>query len=370
MNIVLITGCSGLIGSESVKFFINKGYKVVGIDNHMRSYFFGPESSTEQNTEKLIKYYNNNFDFYNVDIRNFEELQKIFQKYSKDIKVIIHTAAQPSHDWASKEPMTDFSVNAVGTLNLLELTRQNSKDASFIFTSTNKVYGDNPNKLKIREDDRRYVLDDKKFNGSIDESLSIDNCLHSLFGSSKLSADILVQEYGKYFGMNTVCFRGGCLTGPNHEGAELHGFLSYLIKCIVQNKEYKIFGYKGKQVRDNIHSYDLVNMFWYYHLNPKQGEIYNAGGGIDNSISILESIDLINKICSEKLPYWETWDKYSILNDNRIGDHIYYVTNFNKFKKDYPDWPGITISLKSLIDEMVSNEIKKIIVLGEKQSAH
>jgi CDP-paratose 2-epimerase len=359
MDIALITGCSGLIGSESVKFFIDKGYYVVGIDNHMRAYFFGPDSSTEENTKKLIKDYNN-FNHYNTDIRNFEEIEKIFKKYSNDIKVIVHTAAQPSHDWASKEPMTDFSVNAVGTLNLLELTRLYSKKASFIFTSTNKVYGDNPNKLKISENDKRYVLEDKNYKGSIDESLSIDGCLHSLFGASKLSADILVQEYGKYFGINTVCFRGGCLTGPNHAGAELHGFLSYLIKCIVHNKEYKIFGYKGKQVRDNIHSYDLVNMFWYYHLNPKPGEVYNAGGGIENSISILESIDLVNKICNEKIVNWKNWDRYTILEDNRIGDHIYYVTNFNKFKMDYPEWPGITISLKSLIEEMVLKEIEKL----------
>jgi CDP-paratose 2-epimerase len=360
MDVVLITGCSGLIGSESVKFFINKGFNVVGIDNHMRGYFFGPESSTEISTKKLIDDYGEKFNFNNVDIRDFTSLEKIFQEYSNNIKIIVHTAAQPSHDWASKEPITDFSVNAVGTLNLLELTRLYSKNASFIFTSTNKVYGDNPNKLEIHEDDKRYILKDKNFNDSIDESLSVDGCLHSLFGASKLSADILVQEYGKYFGMNTVCFRGGCLTGPNHAGAELHGFLSYLIKCIVQNKKYTIFGYKGKQVRDNIHSYDLVNMFWYYHLNPKPGEVYNAGGGINNSISILESIDLVNTICSKHLPNWSTWNNYSELNDNRIGDHIYYVTNFNKFKKDYPDWPGITISLSDLIEEMVLNEINKI----------
>ena len=360
MDVALITGCSGLIGSESVKFLINKGFNVVGIDNHMRGYFFGPESSTEISTKKLIDDYGEKFNFNNVDIRNFTSLEKIFQEYSNSIKIIIHTAAQPSHDWASKEPITDFSVNALGTLNLLELTRLYSKNASFIFTSTNKVYGDNPNKLEIHEDNKRYILKDKNFNDSIDESLSIDGCLHSLFGVSKLSADILVQEYGKYFGMNTVCFRGGCLTGPNHAGAELHGFLSYLIKCIVQNKKYTIFGYKGKQVRDNIHSYDLVKMMRFYHLNPKPGEVYNAGGGIDNSISILESIDLVNTICSKHLPNWSDWNNYSELNDNRIGDHIYYVTNFNKFKKDYPDWPGITIPLNDLIEEMVLNEINKI----------
>ena len=360
MKVVIITGCSGLVGSESVKFFIDKGYYVVGIDNHMRSNFFGPESSTKKNTEKLKNDFSDHFYFYDVDIRNFNDLEQIFKKYSNDIEIIVHAAAQPSHDWAAKEPMTDFTVNAVGTINLLELTRLYSKKASFIFTSTNKVYGDNPNKLNVVEGEKRFILEDENYHHSIDESLSIDNCLHSLFGVSKLSADILVQEYGKYFNMNTVCFRGGCLTGPNHAGAELHGFLSYLIKCVVHNKEYKIFGYKGKQVRDNIHSYDLVNMFWHYHLNPRPGEVYNAGGGIDNSISILESIDLINEICRLKLKNWEEWSKYTLFDNNRIGDHIYYVTNFNKFKKDYPDWPGITISLKNLIEDMVINEINYI----------
>ena len=360
MKIAIVTGCSGLIGSESVKFLIKKNYKVIGIDNHMRGYFFGPDSSTESSTKKLIDEFTNEFEFYNVDIRDYDSLENIFKKYSNDIEIIIHTAAQPSHDWASKEPLTDFQVNANGTLNLLELTRIYSHKSSFIFTSTNKVYGDNPNKLYIEEHPKRYVLSDKIFGNSIDESLSLDGCLHSLFGVSKLSADMLVQEYGKYFDMNTVSFRGGCLTGPNHASAELHGFLSYLIKCIVHNKDYKVFGYKGKQVRDNIHSFDLVNMFWYYHSNPKKGEVYNAGGGIENSISIIESIDLVNQICKENINNWVTWDKFEIVDDNRIGDHIYYVTNYGKFKKDYPDWPGITIPLKVIIEEMVLKEIEKL----------
>ncbi len=356
----LITGCSGLIGSESVKFFIRKGYTVIGIDNHMRGYFFGSDASTEETTKRLIQDFDENFIYNDVDIRDFDSIENIFKEYANKINVIIHAAAQPSHDWAAKEPLTDFFVNAVGTLNLLELTRLYSKTASFIFTSTNKVYGDNPNKLTILESEKRYHLNDKAFGNSIDETLSVDNCLHSLFGASKLSADVLVQEYGKYFGMNTVCFRGGCLTGPNHAGAELHGFLSYLVKCIVHNKEYRVFGYKGKQVRDNIHSHDLVNMFWYYHLNPKQGVVYNAGGGIDNSISILESIDLINEVCAKNLISWENWNKFTILDENRIGDHICYITNFNKFKSDYPNWPGITISLSSIIEEMTLKEINSL----------
>jgi len=359
MKVALITGCSGLIGSESTKFFIDKGYYVLGIDNHMRSYFFGEEASTESSTHNLKKNYPNNFIFNNVDIRNYQDLEFIFQKFKDQIEIIIHTAAQPSHDWAAKEPITDFTVNAIGTLNLLELTRIYTPKASFIFTSTNKVYGDNPNKLNIIEKGLRYELEDSIHGDSINETLSVDATLHSLFGVSKLSADLLVQEYGKYFGLNTVCFRGGCLTGPNHAGTELHGFLSYLIKCIVNNKHYKIYGYKGKQVRDNIHSFDLVNMFWYYHQNPKSGEVYNAGGGIDNSISILETIKLVNEICSKKIPKWKQWDNFEIIQNNRIGDHIYYVTNFNKFKKHYPEWPCITISLEDLVYEMVMIELNK-----------
>jgi CDP-paratose 2-epimerase len=359
MRIAIVTGCSGLIGSQSVKFLIEKKFLVLGIDNHMRGYFFGNEASTEPTTMKLISEYPENFIFENLDIRNFENLKKIFKKYSEKIDIIIHTAAQPSHDWASKEPLTDYSVNALGTLNLLELTRLYCKNASFIFTSTNKVYGDNPNKLNIDETEKRYVLNDKTFGNSIDEKMSIDNCLHSIFGASKTSADILVQEYGKYFGMNTVCFRGGCLTGPNHAGTELHGFLSHLIKSIVNKKNYTIFGYKGKQVRDNIHSYDLVNMFWFYHLNPKKGEVYNVGGGIENSISILEAIDLVNEICKKNILNWQDWKNYNISDTPRIGDHIYYTTNLNKFKTDFPDWPGITINIYDIISEMTFYEIKK-----------
>ena len=360
-RIVLITGCSGLIGSQSVKFFINKGFFVIGIDNHMRAYFFGEESSTETTSKKLISDYIDNFEFFNIDIRDYNNLEKVFQSYKNIIEIVIHTAAQPSHDWASKEPLTDFSVNALGTLNLLELTRIYSKNATFIFTSTNKVYGDNPNKLNLKENSTRFFLEGDLSDQTIDENMSIDRCLHSVFGSSKVSADIMVQEYGKYFNMNTVSFRGGCLTGPDHAGAELHGFLSYLIKCIVNKKHYTIYGYKGKQVRDNIHSYDLVNMFWHFHMYPKKGEVYNAGGGINNSISILEAIKLVNEICEKNVPQWVNWQNYSINNDNRIGDHIYYVTNFNKFQNDFPSWPGITIELKKIIEEITINEINKSI---------
>jgi len=353
MRIAVITGSAGLIGSQACDFFSERGYKIIGIDNDMRSYFFGEGSSTKDSLESL-KSKINDYEHYNIDIRDYEKLNQIFNKYSSDIDIVIHTAAQPSHDWAAKEPLTDFSVNAMGTMNMLEVTRLNCPNATFIFTSTNKVYGDTPNRLGIQERNSRYeyVMDYGGL-GLVDEQMSIDNTKHSVFGASKVAADIMCQEYGKYFGMNIGIFRGGCLTGPNHAGAELHGFLSYLVKCIVHNKPYTIFGYKGKQVRDNIHSLDLVNMFWEFHQSPKQGEVYNVGGGRNNSTSILEAIDTINEIAGTN------WNNYTISEENRIGDHIWYITDLSKFKKDYPNW-DITISLKETIKEMVEFEKSKI----------
>ena len=352
MKLALVTGSAGLIGSQASDFFHQKGYTIIGIDNDMRSYFFGESSSTKETSESL-KSKLDNYHHYNIDIRNYTDLEEIFKKYKFDI--VIHTAAQPSHDWAAKEPLTDFSVNAMGTMNLLELTRLYCKESTFIFTSTNKVYGDTPNKSTyIQERELRWeCVDDLGNPTSIDEKMSIDNTKHSVFGASKVAADIMCQEYGKYFGMNVGIFRGGCLTGPNHAGAELHGFLSYLVKCIVHNKPYTIFGYKGKQVRDNIHSLDLVNMFWEFHQNPKQGEVYNVGGGRNNSTSILEAIDTINEIAGTN------WKNYTISEENRIGDHIWYITDLGKFKKDYPNW-DITISLRETIKEMVEFEKSKI----------
>jgi len=359
MKIAIVTGSNGLIGSQSVSFLSVKNFKVIGIDNDMRSYFFGEDASTKE-TEESLKWDFPNFRPRQIDIRNYKHLEEIFSLYRDRIEIVVHTAAQPSHDWAAKEPLTDFGVNALGTLNLLELTRQYCPKSTFIFTSTNKVYGDTPNKLSgIVEEDKRYQLYDVSGNkGSIDETMSIDNSLHSVFGASKVAADVMVQEYGKYFKMNTVCFRGGCLTGPKHKGAELHGFLSYLIKCIVNHKPYTIFGYKGKQVRDNIHSLDLVNMFWHFHSDPKQGAVYNVGGGIDNSISILEAIDAVNDICRETVPGWKEWKSYTISDQPRAGDHIYYVTDLSKFKKDFPSWTGLSVTLKAILEEMVHNELK------------
>ena len=277
-NICIITGSSGLIGSESVEFFSKKFDKIIGIDNNMRQYFFGANASTDWNTQRLVGSVSN-FEHNAVDIRDINELEKIFSKYGTDVSLIVHTAAQPSHDWAANEPITDFTVNANGTINLLEMNRKYCPKATFIYTSTNKVYGDTPNYLPLVELEKRWEIAEAHpyFKNGIDENMSIDQTKHSLFGASKVAADVVVQEYGKYFGMNTVVFRGGCLTGPNHSGTQLHGFLSYLMKCAVTGDNYTIFGYKGKQVRDNIHASDLVNMFWHYHQKPRPGEVLQCG---------------------------------------------------------------------------------------------
>ena len=377
----IVTGSSGLIGSQTVKSLIEKGYYVIGIDNDMRSYFFGSDASTKESEQKMLSDYGREkFNPVSIDIRDYEGLELVFKYLTEnittllgkpiefDFDLVVHTAAQPSHDWAAKEPLTDFSVNAIGTMNLLELTRLYAPKATFIFTSTNKVYGDTPNRLNLIELDTRYeaVSNLSKNPIEVDEFMSIDHTKHSIFGASKVAADIMVQEYGRYFGMNTVVFRGGCLTGPNHAGAELHGFLSYLMKCIVNDKPYTIFGYKGKQVRDNIHSLDLVNMFWHYHQNPIPGAVYNAGGGRENSTSILEAIATANTILKEENSEHKDWNNYKISNDARIGDHQWYISDLTKFKTDYPQWPGITISLDETIRQIIKFEqIKTIEVLNE-----
>ena len=354
MKTAIVSGASGLIGSQTTEFFHNKGYRVIGIDNDMRAYFFGEDSSTKDSNDALLNKFEN-YIYFNNDIRDYASLEKIFQEYASSIDIVVHTAAQPSHDWAAKEPLTDFSINAMGTMNMLELTRLFAPKATFIFTSTNKVYGDTPNYLKgIKENELRWECYDEQNNlFEINEQMSIDNSKHSVFGASKVAADVMCQEYGKYFGLNVGIFRGGCLTGPNHAGAELHGFLSYLVKCILNNKPYTIFGYKGKQVRDNIHSYDLVNMFWNFHKNPKPGEVYNAGGGRNNSTSILEAIQTINRLAGTN------WDQFTLSDDNRIGDHIWYISDLSKFKSDYPNW-DITITLEDTIKQMIAFEQKKV----------
>ncbi len=345
MNIALITGSSGLIGGESVEFFSNKFDLIIGIDNNMRSYFFGADGSTIWNKSRLEEKFDN-FKAYDADIREYSSLEKIFREYGNDISLIVHAAAQPSHDWAAKEPITDFGVNAVGTLNLLELTRLFCPNAVFIFTSTNKVYGDTPNRLPLVELEKRWEIAENHeyYKFGIDEEMSIDQTKHSVFGASKVAADVMVQEYGRYFGMKTGVFRGGCLTGPNHSGAQLHGFLAYLMKCAISKNHYTIFGYKGKQVRDNIHSYDLVNMFWHFYQNPRHGEVYNAGGGRHSNCSMIEAIELCEIISGNKM-------NYTYQETNRIGDHIWYISDVNKFKKHYPDW-NWTFNLKETLTEM------------------
>lgn len=339
----LITGSAGLIGSEAVEFFIKQGFEIVGIDNDLRGYFFGSDASTKWNRDRLKQKYKDKYLHNDYDIREGKLIEDLFKKYSFD--VIIHTAAQPSHDWAAREPITDFTINANGTLILLENFRKYCPKASFIFTSTNKVYGDRPNSLPFIEKETRYEIpEDHEFFSGIDESMNIDNSKHSLFGASKLAADVLVQEYGKYFKLKTGIFRGGCLTGPAHSGAELHGFLSYLIKCVAIGKKYTIFGYKGKQVRDNIHSYDLVNMFWHFYNNPHCGEVYNAGGSRLSNISVLEAISKAEKLLGKKAVY-----EYN--DSNRAGDHIWYITDVSKFKKHYPEW-DFTYDINSIMDEI------------------
>jgi len=353
MNIALITGSSGLIGGESVDFFAPKFDKIIGIDNNLRSYFFGNEASTDWNRNRL-KERHSNFETKEIDVRSYEKLELIFKEFGNDIKLIIHTAAQPSHDWAAKELLTDFGVNAIGTLNLLELTRNHCPEAVFIFTSTNKVYGDTPNFLPLIETEMRFEIDSSHvyFKNGIDENMTIDQSKHSVFGASKVAADIMVQEYGKYFGMKTGIFRGGCLTGPNHTGAQLHGFLSYLMNCAINKEHYTIFGYKGKQVRDNIHSYDLVNMFWHFYNNPRPGEVYNSGGGRHSNCSMIEAINLCEEITGNKLNY-----NYS--ETNRIGDHIWYISNLSKFKSHYPNWDW-KYNLNETLLEMYNVILKRI----------
>lgn len=345
MNNVLITGSAGLIGSETVEFFSQQFDLVVGIDNNRREYFFGPDASTVWNRERLEREISN-YRHYGADIRDKEGVEKIFAEYGTDLKLIVHTAAQPSHDWAAKDPFEDFTVNANGTLVMLEMTRKYVPDAVFIFTSTNKVYGDVPNYLPLVERETRWEIDENHayYENGIDENMSIDQCKHSLFGASKVAADILVQEYGRYFGMKTGVFRGGCLTGPKHSGTQLHGFLSYLMKCAVTGEPYTVFGYKGKQVRDNIHSYDLVNMFWHFYCNPRIGEVYNAGGSRFSSCSMLEAIDACEKIVGKKM-------NWSYSETNRIGDHIWWISDVSKFKKHYPDW-DFTYNMSDILEQI------------------
>lgn len=352
MKTVLITGSAGLIGSESVGFFCERGFKAVGLDNNMRQMFFGVEASTEWNRDRLLHKYRDHYIHHDVDVRDHGVVKRIFEEYGRHIDLVIHAAAQPSHDWAARDPYTDFTVNANGTLVMLENTRQFCPEAAFIFCSTNKVYGDRPNSLPLVEQETRWEIEkEHPYHQGIDEKMSIDNCKHSLFGASKVAADVLVQEYGQYFDMKTAVFRGGCLTGPTHSGTKLHGFLSYLMKCTMTGDHYQVFGYKGKQVRDNIHSYDLVNAFYHFYSAPRAGEVYNIGGGRFSCCSMLEAIAVCEEITQKKLNW--TYEE-----SNRIGDHIWWISDVRKFKNHYPDW-HLTYDVRGILAEIFTANLSR-----------
>ncbi len=350
MGIALVTGSAGLIGSETSRRFHAEGFDIVGVDNDMRARFFGAEASTAHTRIRLeqdLKRYRHE----GADIRDMDSVDAIFSRLGKAVEVVVHAAAQPSHDWAAREPHTDFTVNANGTLNLLEAARRHCPDAVFIFTSTNKVYGDTPNRLPLVEMPARWEIEPSHAYGlGIDETMSIDQTKHSLFGASKVAADVLVQEYGRYFGMKTGCFRGGCLTGPAHAGTELHGFLAYLMKCTATGRPYRVFGYKGKQVRDNIHSHDLVDALWQFVQAPRSGEVYNMGGSRHSHGSMLESIQLCEEISGKTLDW-------TYVEDNRVGDHIWWVSDVRKFQSHYPAWKyryGMTDILSEIHQALVA----------------
>ncbi len=354
MSVVLVTGSAGLIGSEAVRFFAGLGMDVVGIDNDMRKFFFGEEASTGWNLRRLQKDLPN-YSHHDIDIRDYSEIERLFVRYGRDLALIIHTAAQPSHDWAASDPFSDFTVNANGTLNLLQAARTHCPTTPFIFTSTNKVYGDTPNLLPLRELEKRWEIDPAhRYSVGIGEDMSIDQTKHSLFGASKVAADVLVQEYGRYFDMPTVSFRGGCLTGPNHSGTQLHGFLAYLMKCAMNGNHYNVFGYKGKQVRDNIHSADLIAAFHQFYLAPRVAEVYNIGGGRESNCSMTEAIEMCEAVTGQPMDY-------SYQEDNRVGDHIWYVSDLAKFKAHYPEW-RVTYDVPRILQEMYDHNQERWVV--------
>jgi CDP-paratose 2-epimerase len=353
MAVVVVTGSAGLIGSETVTHFCEQGYDVVGLDNDLRQTFFGAEASTAWNRQALEQRFPTQYRHVDADIRDQARVEQLFREYGRAIQLVVHTAAQPSHDWAAREPFTDFSVNATGTLVLLEATRQYAPEAVFIFTSTNKVYGDTPNRLPLVEQATRWEVDPAHPFAAhgIDETMSLDQSTHSLFGASKAAADLLVQEYGRYFGLRTGTFRGGCLTGPNHSGTALHGFLAYLIKCVVTGQPYTIYGYQGKQVRDNIHSADLVSAFDQFFHAPRAGEVYNMGGARYSNCSMQEAVTLCQEIAGREL-------RWTYSETNRIGDHIWYISDTRKFQAHYPDWRQ-QYDLRALLDDIYARNVER-----------
>jgi len=352
MSVVIVTGSAGLIGSETALYFAELGFDVVGIDNNMRRIFFGEGACTRWNQVQLEQSLGARYRHHRADIRDREAMRAIFARHGRDIALVVHAAAQPSHDWAVRDPATDFSVNATGTLNLLEATKEFCPEAVFIFTSTNKVYGDTPNRLPLVQLEERWELDAAHpwFHG-IPEEMSIDQTLHSLFGASKVAADVLVQEYGRYFGMKTVCFRGGCLTGPNHSGTQLHGFLAYLMRCAATGQPYVVYGYEGKQVRDNIHSADLVRAFHEFYRAPRAGEVYNIGGSRFSNCSMLEAIAACERITGREMDW-------SYVESNRIGDHIWWISSVDKFRAHYPGW-ALRHDVNAILTEIYEKNVER-----------
>jgi CDP-paratose 2-epimerase len=350
MATAIVTGSGGLVGSEAAQHFVERGFAVIGVENDMRAQFFGPSASTSHVTERLLDSLDS-FRVAELDIRDTDGVDRLVRDNAADLDLVVHAAAQPSHDWAASDPHTDFAVNANGTLNLLQAVRQHKPDATFIHMSTNKVYGDIPNGLPLVETDTRYELpEDHEWFGGIDTTMSIDRCMHSLFGVSKAASDLMVQEYGRYFDMPTVCFRGGCLTGPNHSGARLHGFLSYLMRCTVAGEPYTIYGYNGKQVRDNLHSVDLVSAFDHFHAAPRAAAVYNMGGGRYANCSMLEAIALCEEIAGRPLDY-------TLSDDARMGDHMWWISDVSDFERDYPGWTveyDVPTTLREIHDENVA----------------
>lgn len=352
MSVAIITGSAGLIGSEAVRHFAGQGLDVVGVDNDMRRRFFGEEASTTWQRQELEHELDSRYRHVSADIRDQDAIESLFRSVGSELALVVHTAAQPSHDWAAREPHTDFTVNANGTLNMLEATRQFAPDAVFIFTSTNKVYGDTPNRLPLVERDLRWEISpDHTYANGIREDMSIDQTLHSLFGASKVAADVVVQEYGRYFDLQTACFRGGCLTGPNHSGTQLHGFLAYLVKCATTGAPYTVFGYKGKQVRDNIHSVDLINAFDHFFRAPRCGEVYNMGGSRFSNCSMMEAIQICEEITGQPM-------NYTYSDTNRVGDHIWWVSDVSKFQSHYPDWK-LTYDVPRICREIHQNNVER-----------
>jgi CDP-paratose 2-epimerase len=357
MPTAIVTGSGGLIGAECVRHFVEGGYDVVGLENDMRARFFGPDASTAPTTRALVERYPAEFRSTELDIRDAEGVSRVFAERAGQVELVIHAAAQPSHDWAASDPQADFSVNANGTMNLLQATRAHAPDATFVFCSTNKVYGDLPNSLPLVELDTRLELaEDHRWFDGIDTSMSIDRSTHSLFGVSKTAADLLVQEYGRYFEMPTVCFRAGCLTGPNHAGARLHGFLSYLMRCTVTGEPYTVYGYAGKQVRDNIHAADLVAAFDAFHRAPRAAAVYNIGGGRRSNCSMLEAIDWCERIAGCQLDW-------SLGEQARVGDHRWWISDLGEFQGDYPDW-RVTRGVPEILREIHEGNVERWEVAG------